>query len=87
MPNAAGDVDVEALHDQLAREHLSDDYCDRSPLPIRLLERERLAILRDMLGDCAGLDLAEVGSRMSRRIATLLTGAARAPSRPRRRSS
>ncbi|MGK3984801.1 methyltransferase domain-containing protein [Sorangium sp. So ce136] len=62
MPNAAGDIDVEALNDRLAREHPIDDYYDRAPLPIRLIERERLAIIRDMLGDCAGLELAEIGS-------------------------
>ncbi|AUX26499.1 3-demethylubiquinone-9 3-methyltransferase [Sorangium cellulosum] len=62
MPNAAGDIDVEAMNDRLAREHPIDDYYERAPLPIRLIERKRLAILRDMLGDCAGLELAEVGS-------------------------
>lgn len=62
MPNPAGDIDVEALNDRLAREHPIDDYYDRSPLPIRLIERARLAIIREMLGDCAGLELAEIGS-------------------------
>jgi 2-polyprenyl-3-methyl-5-hydroxy-6-metoxy-1,4-benzoquinol methylase len=54
--------DVEALNDRLAREHSIDDYYDRSIWPIRLIERRRLAIIRDMVGPEAGLDVAEVGS-------------------------
>jgi 2-polyprenyl-3-methyl-5-hydroxy-6-metoxy-1,4-benzoquinol methylase len=55
-------VDVEALNDRLAREHSIDDYYARSPLPIRLIERRRLEIIRDMVGPAEGIDLAEVGS-------------------------
>jgi 2-polyprenyl-3-methyl-5-hydroxy-6-metoxy-1,4-benzoquinol methylase len=55
-------LDVEALNDRLARDHPIDEYYARSPLPIRLIERRRLAIIRDLVGDGAGLDLAEVGS-------------------------
>ncbi len=55
-------LDVEALNDRLAREHPIDDYYARSPLPIRLIERRRLAIIRDMVGDGTGQDLAEIGS-------------------------
>ena len=55
-------LDVEALNDRLAREHPIDDYYARSPLPIRLIERRRLAIIRAMVGDGAGQDLAEIGS-------------------------
>lgn len=55
-------TDVEALNDRLAREHPIDDYYARSPLPIRLIERRRLAIIREFAGDVRGLDLAEVGS-------------------------
>ena len=55
-------LDVEALNDRLAREHPIDDYYARSPLPIRLIERRRLAIIRDMVGSGAGQDLAEIGS-------------------------
>jgi 2-polyprenyl-3-methyl-5-hydroxy-6-metoxy-1,4-benzoquinol methylase len=55
-------VDTERINDQLAREHPIDDYYDRSPLPIRLIERRRLAIIRELAGPCAGLDVAEVGS-------------------------
>ena len=55
-------IDVEALNDRLAREHSIDDYYARSPLPIRLIERRRLAIIRDMVGDARNLDLAEIGS-------------------------
>jgi 2-polyprenyl-3-methyl-5-hydroxy-6-metoxy-1,4-benzoquinol methylase len=56
------DFDVEARYDQLAREHPSDDYYERSPWPIRLVERRRLAIICDFMGDVAGLDVLEVGS-------------------------
>jgi 2-polyprenyl-3-methyl-5-hydroxy-6-metoxy-1,4-benzoquinol methylase len=56
------EYDVEALYDQLAREHPIDDYYERSPWPIRLVERRRLAIIRDFMGDVDGLDVLEVGS-------------------------
>ena len=55
-------TDIEALHDQLARDHPIDDYYARSPLPIRWIEQRRLAIIRDMVGPPAGLDLCEIGS-------------------------
>jgi 2-polyprenyl-3-methyl-5-hydroxy-6-metoxy-1,4-benzoquinol methylase len=55
-------VDVEALNDRLAREHPINAYYETSPLPIRLIEQKRLAIIRDMVGPCSGLTLAEVGS-------------------------
>jgi 2-polyprenyl-3-methyl-5-hydroxy-6-metoxy-1,4-benzoquinol methylase len=55
-------LDVEAFNDRLAREHPIDDYYARSPLPIRLIERKRLALIREMAGSGAGQDLAEVGS-------------------------
>lgn len=57
-----GAFDVEAMNDKLAREHSIDDYYARSILPIRLIELRRLAIIRDMAGDCTGLDVAEVGA-------------------------
>ena len=56
------DLDVEALYDRFAREHPSDDYYTRAALPIRLIQRRRLAIIRRMVGDGAGLDVCEVGS-------------------------
>jgi 2-polyprenyl-3-methyl-5-hydroxy-6-metoxy-1,4-benzoquinol methylase len=56
------DFDVEARYDQLAREHPSDDYYERSPWPIRFVEQRRLAIIRDFMGDVGGLDVLEVGS-------------------------
>jgi len=59
---AESSFDVEALNDQLAREHPIDDYYDRSPLPIRLIEQRRLAIIREFIGDARGLELGEVGS-------------------------
>jgi 2-polyprenyl-3-methyl-5-hydroxy-6-metoxy-1,4-benzoquinol methylase len=55
-------VDVEAFNDRLAREHSIDDYYARSPLPIRMIEQRRLAIIKRMIGDAGGLDLAEIGS-------------------------
>lgn len=58
----AAPIDVEALNDRLATEHPIDDYYARSPLPIRLIERRRLAIIRAMVGDGAGQELAEIGS-------------------------
>lgn len=58
----APDIDVEAVNDRLALEHPIDDYYARSPWPIRLVERRRLAIIRDFVGDADGLEIAEVGS-------------------------
>ena len=55
-------VDIEAINDRLAREHPIDEYYARSALPIRLIERRRLAIIRDLIGPHEGLDIAEVGS-------------------------
>lgn len=54
--------DVEALNDRLAREHPINDYYERSPLPIRLIEQKQLAIIREMIGQSSGLRLAEIGS-------------------------
>jgi 2-polyprenyl-3-methyl-5-hydroxy-6-metoxy-1,4-benzoquinol methylase len=56
------DVDVGALNDRLARDHPIDDYYAHSPLPIRFIEQRRLAIIRAMVGESAGLELCEVGS-------------------------
>lgn len=56
------DADVEAENDRLATEHPIDDYYNKSSLPIRLIERRRLAIIRHMMGNTAGLRVAEVGS-------------------------
>lgn len=55
-------ADVEALNDRLARDYPIDDYYARSPLPIRLIERRRLEIIRAFAGDTRGLSLAEIGS-------------------------
>jgi 2-polyprenyl-3-methyl-5-hydroxy-6-metoxy-1,4-benzoquinol methylase len=55
-------MDPEALNDDLARKHPIDDYYAKSPLPIRLIEQRRLAIIREMLGNVAGLEVCEVGS-------------------------
>jgi SAM-dependent methyltransferase len=62
MAAPGNSADVEALNDRLAREHPIDDYYARSPLPIRVIEQRRLALIRRMVGDASGLDLAEVGS-------------------------
>lgn len=56
------DIDVEALNDRLAREHPINEYYEHAPWLIRLVERRRLAIIRDFVGDAAGLEIAEVGS-------------------------
>jgi 2-polyprenyl-3-methyl-5-hydroxy-6-metoxy-1,4-benzoquinol methylase len=55
-------IDVEAFNDRLATEHPIDDYYARSPLPIRLIEQRRLAIIREMIGTGAGQQVAEIGS-------------------------
>lgn len=62
MSNFPSDVTVGELNDRLAREHPIDDYYARSPLPIRLIEQKRLSIIRDMVGESAGRELAEIGS-------------------------
>ena len=59
---ASQDVDVETLNDRLALEHPIDDYYARSLLPIRVIENRRLQIIRDLVGTCRGLELAEIGS-------------------------
>src|SRR6266850_4653639 len=56
------EVDVEALNDRFAREHPIDDYYSSAPLPIRLVGRRRLAIIRDMVGESAGLEICEIGA-------------------------
>jgi 2-polyprenyl-3-methyl-5-hydroxy-6-metoxy-1,4-benzoquinol methylase len=60
MTSSTGEV--EALNDRLAREYPIDDYYARSALPIRLIERRRLEIIRELAGDVRGLELAEIGS-------------------------
>ncbi len=54
------DLDVEGLNDRLALAY--DDYYTKSPWPIQLVERRRLAIIRDFVGDANGLEVVEVGS-------------------------
>lgn len=58
----SSEIDVESLNDRLAREHPIDEYYASAPLPIRLVERRRLATIREFMGDVDGLDVAEVGS-------------------------
>jgi 2-polyprenyl-3-methyl-5-hydroxy-6-metoxy-1,4-benzoquinol methylase len=58
----AREIDVEALNDRLALEHPIDDYYANAPLPLRLVEKRRLAIIRKFLGNVDGLEVAEVGS-------------------------
>ncbi|HEU4534208.1 MAG TPA: methyltransferase domain-containing protein [Polyangiaceae bacterium] len=62
MPQPTVSRDVEALNDRLAREQPINDYYERSILPIRVIEQKRLAIIREMVGDARGLELAEIGS-------------------------
>ncbi len=59
---ASSGAEVEALNDRLARDYPIDDYYARSPLPVRVIERRRLDIIRAFAGDVRGLDLAEIGS-------------------------
>ena len=59
---ASAKADVEALNDRLARQYPIDDYYAKSPIPVRLIERRRLAIIRAFAGDVRGKDLAEIGS-------------------------
>ncbi|MDQ3671172.1 MAG: methyltransferase domain-containing protein [Actinomycetota bacterium] len=56
------DYDVEATYDRLAREHPIDDYYERSPWPIRFVERRRLAIIHELMGNVDGLEVLEIGS-------------------------
>jgi len=58
----SGKAEVEAINDRLARDHAIDDYYARAPLPIRLIERRRLEIIREFAGDVRGLELCEIGS-------------------------
>lgn len=62
METPSSPADVEKFNDDLARNHSIDDYYERSILPIRLIEKRRLDIIREMAGESAGLDLAEIGS-------------------------
>src|SRR5262249_36836454 len=55
-------LDVEALNDRFAREHPIDEYYAAAPLPIRLIERSRLRIIRTMVGNSAALEVCEVGA-------------------------
>lgn len=55
-------TEVEELNDRLAREHPIDDYYERSPLPVRLIEQKRLSIIRDMVGEERGCRILEIGS-------------------------
>jgi len=52
---------VEAHNDSLAREHDIDAYYASSSLPIRLIEQQRLRIIRAMVGDHSGARILEVG--------------------------
>ena len=54
--------DVEELNDRLAREHPINDYYAKSPLPMRLIEYKRLALIRDMVDEVPGGRILEVGS-------------------------
>ncbi len=53
--------DVEAFNDELAREHDIDAYYASSSLPIRLIEQQRLRIIRAMVGNSKGARILEVG--------------------------
>ena len=53
--------DVAALNDQLARDHDIDAYYAASPLPIRVIERQRLAMVRELAAARAGDRIVDVG--------------------------
>ena len=53
--------DVEGFNDELARKHDIDDYYRRSMLPIRLIERRRLAIIRELIAAKSHDEILEVG--------------------------
>jgi SAM-dependent methyltransferase len=61
-PVDRAELTVEAVNDRLALEHSIDDYYERSPWPIRLIERRRLSIISDFVGPSAGLEICEIGS-------------------------
>jgi ubiquinone/menaquinone biosynthesis C-methylase UbiE len=54
--------EVEALNDQLAREHPIDDYYGKSPWVVRWIEDKRLSIIRDMVAEQPGIRILEIGS-------------------------
>jgi 2-polyprenyl-3-methyl-5-hydroxy-6-metoxy-1,4-benzoquinol methylase len=54
--------DDRTLAERLAIAHPINDYYERAPLPIRLIERRRLTVIRRFVGPAAGLDILEVGS-------------------------
>lgn len=58
----AAAMDPGALNDELARAHPINDYYERSPLPIRWIERRRLQIIFDMVDEQPGDRLLEVGA-------------------------
>lgn len=60
--SAMSGEEVAAFNDRLAQEHPINDYYERSHLPIRIIEQKRLSIIREMVGEAQGLDLAEIGS-------------------------
>jgi SAM-dependent methyltransferase len=64
--NAAGwpstPAQVEQLNDELAREHPINDYYAKAPWLIRRIQAQRLAIIRDMIGEARGLRVLEIGS-------------------------
>ena len=54
--------EVEELNDRLATEHPIDDYYEKSPLPVRIIENKRLDIIRDMVAERSGMKIIEIGS-------------------------
>jgi 2-polyprenyl-3-methyl-5-hydroxy-6-metoxy-1,4-benzoquinol methylase len=59
---AAAASDPGAVNDEFARAHSIDDYYARSPLPIRLIERRRLRLIRDMVAEQPSDKILEVGA-------------------------
>jgi SAM-dependent methyltransferase len=59
-PTSPGEV--ERLNDQLASEHSINEYYERSPWVIRRVQKQRLEIIRGMVGESRGLRILEIGS-------------------------
>jgi SAM-dependent methyltransferase len=62
MSDGQAGLPASEANDRLANEHSIDDYYENAPLPIRLIERRRLAVIRAFMGSAEGLDVLEIGS-------------------------
>ena len=58
----SAEPDTGNVGDRLAADYSIDDYYAKSIWPIRMIERMRLGIIRDFVGNADGLRILEVGS-------------------------